>query len=340
MTEDLLADFVRADRDQNLGTYGIHLHREGHPPVEHRFRSDDRVNLYSVAKTFTAVALGLAESEGRLTLDDRLLDHMPELRSLAADGFADVTLRHLITMTSGTSHRWFAHEPIHAADLLHEIVAAPVTTTPVTVTPITSTPVTATPVTATPVTATPVTVTPITATPPADGGGARFAYTGSGPYAVGRVIARVTGADLRAYLMPRLFRPLGLHNPQWHTCPLGHPFAESDLYLRTSELARFARLLLQEGIWEDRRLIPADFVRRMVSDHVSSSSRTLGHRYTHGYGLGVWLDCADRYRMDGAYGQFAVIAPAQRAAVTVTAHSERDGALLDALHDLVLDRLP
>ncbi|MEU4692619.1 serine hydrolase domain-containing protein [Actinoplanes sp. NPDC023714] len=96
--------------------YGIHVHRDGHEPLSRRFRSDDRVNLYSVAKTFTSVALGLAEADGRLTLDDPLLDHLPELRPLAADGFERVTLRHLVTMTSGTGHQWFADERIDAAD--------------------------------------------------------------------------------------------------------------------------------------------------------------------------------------------------------------------------------
>lgn len=130
VSAELIDDFVRADRDRALGTYGIHVHREGHPPVEHRFRSDDRVNLYSVAKTFTSVAVGLAEAEGRLSLDDRLLDHLPELRPIAADGLGAVTLRQLLTMTSGTSHRWFADERIIAADLLHEIVAAPLAAAP------------------------------------------------------------------------------------------------------------------------------------------------------------------------------------------------------------------
>ncbi|WP_233624287.1 beta-lactamase family protein [Actinoplanes sp. ATCC 53533] len=77
MGDELLDDFIRADQARGLGVYGIHLYREGSPPVERRLRSDDRVNLYSVAKTFTSVALGLAEAEGRLTLDDRLLDHFP-----------------------------------------------------------------------------------------------------------------------------------------------------------------------------------------------------------------------------------------------------------------------
>ncbi|AGL18433.1 serine hydrolase [Actinoplanes sp. N902-109] len=291
----LLDDFIAADRSRGLGTYGIHVHRAGRPDVTHRFRSDDRVNLYSVAKTFTAVAVGLAEAEGRLGLDDLFLDHVPGLRGVAAAGFEHVTLRHLLTMTSGSSHTWFAHLRIDAPDLLHEFVAAPLAFAP----------------------------------------GERFAYTGSGPYALGRVIAQVTGADLRAYLVPRLFAPLDLHNPAWHSCPLGFPFAESELFLRTGELARFARLLLQEG----RDIVPAEWVRRMTAEVVDTSDTTHGKQFSYGYGLGVWLDRAGRYRMDGHYGQYAVIDPAQRAAVTVTAHSERDDELLDAIHELVLDRL-
>ena len=282
-----------------MGVYGVHLHREGRLPVERRFRSDDRVNLYSVAKTFTSVALGLAEAEGRLTLDDRLLDHLPELRATAAAGVEDITLRHLVTMTSGTSHVWFADQRINSADLLVEFVAAPL------------------------------------AAPP----GTCFAYTGSGPYAIGRVIARATGADLRSYLVPRLFAPLDLHNPAWHTCPRGFPFAESDLFLRTHELARFAQLLLQEGQWDGHQLLPAAYVQRMPVERVDTSNITEGKRFTYGYGLGVWIDRPEIYRMDGRYGQYALICPQTHAAITVTAHTEQELDLLDAMHELIVERL-
>jgi CubicO group peptidase (beta-lactamase class C family) len=299
MGADVLDDFMRANQERGLGVYGIHLHREGSAPLERRVRSDDRVNLYSVAKTFTSVALGLAEAEGRLTLDDRLLEHFPELRASAAEGGEDITLRQLVTMTSGTSHEWYADVRIDAADLLDEIVAAPL------------------------------------AAPP----GTRFAYTGSGAYAIGRVIARVTGADVRSYLLPRLFAPLDLHNPAWHTCPRGYPFAESDLFLRTHELARFARLLLQDGRWEDRPVLPAAYVERMTRERVDTGTVTYGERFTYGYGLGVWIDRSGVYRMDGRYGQYALVCPGVRAAVTVTAHCDDDVVLLDAIHELVVDRL-
>jgi CubicO group peptidase (beta-lactamase class C family) len=297
--DDVLDDFLRADRERGLGVYGIHLYREGGPPVERRVRSDDRVNLYSIAKTFTSVAVGLAEAEGRLTLDDRLLDHVPELRPIAADGVEDVTLRQLMTMTSGTSHEWYADERIESPDLLHEIVAAPLDAVP----------------------------------------GSRFAYTGSGVYAVSRVVERVTGADVRSYLLPRLFAPLDLHNPPWHTCPRGYPFAESDLFLRTEELARFARLLLQEGEWNGAQVLPAAYVQRMPVERVDTSALDWGERFTLGYGLGVWIDRAGIYRMDGRYGQYSLVCPETRTTVTVTAHSAAEVALLDAIHELILDRL-
>jgi CubicO group peptidase (beta-lactamase class C family) len=297
----LLDDFVTANRERELGAYGICVQRAGEPVLEHRFRSDDRVNLYSVSKTFTSVALGLAEAEGRLTLDDRFLDHFPELRGLAAEGFEQVTLRHLLTMTSGTSHRWFAVHRVDAADLLHDIVAAPLDAEP----------------------------------------GTRFQYTGSGPYALGRVLARATGADVRAYLLPRLFDPLDLHNPAWHTCPLGYPFAESDLFLKTGELARFALLLAQEGRWNDEQVVPAEYVRRMPAESVDTSALDWGPRHAHGYGLGVWLDASGTYRMAGSYGQNAIVCPRRRVAVTVTAHGEngREYDLLEAVYTLVVDRL-
>ncbi|AEV86449.1 beta-lactamase [Actinoplanes sp. SE50] len=298
MNDDLLADFVRVDRERRLGTYGIHVYREGHEPLTHRFRSDDRVNLYSVSKTFTSVAAGLAEADGRFRLDDLFLDHFPELRGIAADGFERVTVRHLITMTSGSTHKWFASERIDAADLLHEFLAAPLDAEP----------------------------------------GERFSYTGSGPYAVGRLIARTTGADVRAYLLPRLFRPLDLHNPAWHTCPLGFPFAESDLFLKTGELARFARLLLQEGVWEGRQIIPAEYVRRMPAETVDTTAMAQrAAQFGHGYGLGVWLSGDGTYRMDGAYGQYALIDPERRVTVTATAHSEgeHEEDLFEALAELL-----
>ena len=145
-----------------------------------------------MSKTFVSVALGIAEAEGRLALDDPALKYYPELKGTAAPGLEQVTLRHLLTMTSGSPHSWFADEPVEVPDLAADFFATPLAHEP----------------------------------------GSYFSYTGTGPYVAARALRAATGASVRDYLMPRVFGPLAIHNPQRHTCPLGHPVAESDRFLR------------------------------------------------------------------------------------------------------------
>jgi CubicO group peptidase (beta-lactamase class C family) len=99
------------------------VYRRGEEPVERRLRSDDRENLWSVSKTFVSVALGIAEAEGRLALDDPALAYYPELKKSAAPGLERVTLRQLLTMTSGSPHSWLADEPVEVPDLAADFFA-------------------------------------------------------------------------------------------------------------------------------------------------------------------------------------------------------------------------
>lgn len=96
----------QAAAEQNLGLQGIHIAQDDHPPVTFRWVSDDRRDVYSVSKTFTSVAIGIAKAEGLLELDDRVLDHLPQFADTAAAGVEDVTIRHLLAMTAGIDYRW------------------------------------------------------------------------------------------------------------------------------------------------------------------------------------------------------------------------------------------
>lgn len=302
MTDDdhLLADYARLDAERALGSYGIHVHREGHAPVEHRFRADDRVNVYSCSKTVTALAVGIARAEGLLDLDDLLVDLVPHDGPLGA-GVDGVTLRHLLHMSSGSPVTWFerpadAPRDVAAAFLGTDLVAPP---------------------------------------------GERFEYSNGSTYLLGRAVAAASGQDLRDYLVPRLFDPLGVVNPQWLRCPLGYSEAAKGLHLTTSELARVGRLLLQDGTWEGSELVPADYVQAMHTDVVDTSTFSTDPESTGGYGYQVWRCTPDgAWRADGKYGQFSVVLPEQRAVVTVTAHNEAvANDILRAVWDTVLPRL-
>lgn len=67
----VLVPFRLAVQERGLGVEGVHVHQRGQRPVEHHTTIDNRRNVHSVAKTFTAVAIGIARDQGVLNLDDR-----------------------------------------------------------------------------------------------------------------------------------------------------------------------------------------------------------------------------------------------------------------------------
>ena len=101
-----IADFIDAlEADPTIEPQGLIIHRHGHRIVEGHWAPHDgtrRRLVYSLSKTFTGTALGLMLGEGRLTLDDLVSDHLPELFD---DDIPEATrrmkVRHIASMASG-----------------------------------------------------------------------------------------------------------------------------------------------------------------------------------------------------------------------------------------------
>jgi CubicO group peptidase (beta-lactamase class C family) len=279
--ETVLGRFVAAVESEGLGVYGVHI-RVGDETASHRWRSDDRENLYSVSKGVCAIATGMAIDEGLLTLDLAAGEVFSGM-SFGA-GVEQVTLRHLLTMTSGIDFRWFGHEPVPWPDLAAEMLSRPSL-------------------------------------------GRRFQYSDVSTYVAMRMLAAVVG-DVRDWLIPRLFQPLEIDNPQWHRCPLGFIIGGTGLELRTEELARIGRLLLDRGKWNGRALVSPEWVDSMHASWVDTGNPPPMDRY----GIATWAGPGDAWRLEGRYGQFVVVH--RNSVVTITAHEE---SLEDRLSELAVE---
>jgi CubicO group peptidase (beta-lactamase class C family) len=66
---DLMAA-IQALGEQGLGIEGIHVHVRDRPPVEQHWVADLRRDIFSASKTFASVAVGIAQAEGLLDVDD------------------------------------------------------------------------------------------------------------------------------------------------------------------------------------------------------------------------------------------------------------------------------
>jgi CubicO group peptidase (beta-lactamase class C family) len=163
--------------------------------------------------------------------------------------------------------------------------------------------------------------TPLVAEP-----GTTYLYRGANTYVLGRIV------------LPRLFTPLGIRNPQWNRCPLGYPLGAIGLQLRTSEITRIAQLLLHDGTHHGQRLVPPAYIARMTADTTDTGRSEPDNRT---YGLHAWRCARDgAWRMDGIYGQFGIILPAHHATITVTAHYQGPTTqILDCVWDHIVPAL-
>src|SRR5580704_1415268 len=226
---DLVAA-IQALGEHGLGIEGIHVHVRDQPPVELHWVADLRRDIFSASKTFTSVAVGIAQAEGLLDVGDLAMSHLEDVTSDPSPGVETITIRHLVTMTSGITYRWQDPDADHPGDPAIDILRTPLGATP----------------------------------------GTTFAYRGASTYLLSRIIHACSGQDLRDFLLPRLFNPLGIRNPQWLRCPLGYSLGAVGLHLRTEEIARLGHTLLDDGRYGDRQLVPAEYVASMITDTVST----------------------------------------------------------------------
>lgn len=290
--------FCQVGDARQLGIEAIQVVTDHGPHGERHRIADIRRDVFSVSKTVTSLAIGMLEDDGVLRLDDPVLAHLPELADTAAVGSETITVGHLLRMTAGNGYRWLDEDADHPGDPARDFLAAPLVAEP----------------------------------------GSAYHYAGGNTYVLGRVVHAISGLDLRDFLVPRLFDPLGIRNPQWLRCPLGFPLGAIGLQLRASEITRIAQLLLHEGTHDGRQLVADDYIARMTADKTETGREDPDNRT---YGLHVWLCARDgAWRMDGLYGQFGIMLPEHHACVSVMAHYQGPTTdILDCVWDHIVPAL-
>ena len=234
--------------------------------------------LFSLSKSFVSCAIGIAQSEKLLSVDDKLADFFPEFAHCITDErMRAVTLKDLLTMRSGhlscpTSNAEFWQ----SADWRQTYLASKLDTEP----------------------------------------GTEFTYNSIATYMLSAVITKVTGQNVREYLMKRLFEPLAIAPGIWECCPQGINCGGWGLYLKTADIAKFAQCLLQQGVWQGKQLIPQDYLAEATSFQ-SDNSKNAAPDWKLGYGYQFWRS-RHGFRGDGAAGQYAVVLPEEDIAIAVT----------------------
>ena len=305
--ESCITDLIEVVKKKNLHVLNVVIRKDGEIIAEHDFEEEKRILVWSVSKTFTSMGVGIAESEGYFGLNDRIVDYFAVDATQISDHLRKMTVRDLLYMGTGQANCPMTkamQENKPLDDVGKLFFDEPVVFEP----------------------------------------GTHFLYNNAATYMLSKLISLTTGCNLKDYLMPRIFQPLGISEPQWEADINGITFGCSGLYLTARELSKFGQLLLDHGVWGKKQLIPADYITQATKPQIDTSEfneffATADHK--QGYGYQIWMNSyPGSYRMDGMYGQYVVMLPDKNAVVTYVSNEQSDmTGILELTWNTLIDRL-
>jgi CubicO group peptidase (beta-lactamase class C family) len=228
----VLENFLHALDADGIDLHSLVLHRKGRVAAEmYRWPygpERPRV-MHSVAKSFTACAIGMALEEGRFALTDKVAGFFPEyVPATPGEHLAAMTVEDLLTMRTGhaeetSGSRWRGLRTSWIA----EFFKIPVVHRPGTV----------------------------------------YKYTSAASYMLSAIITRTTGERLHDYLRPRLFEPLGISGETWDMGPDGINPGGNGLTCRTVDVLKLGILHAQRGVWQGKRLLSEHWIDSATRAH-------------------------------------------------------------------------
>ena len=265
--QDLEAFLAASDTTAFLAVRGDTLLYEGY----FNGAAHDTVQTsMSMAKSVLSALVGIAIGEGRIaSVDDPITRYVPELAGRDRR-FGRITLRHLLTMTSGLRYDesgglWGDDTATYYAPDLRRLA--------------------------------------LEETEVVEEPGRRFHYNNFNPLLVGLALERAVGMPVATYLETRLWRPLGMEaDGSWSLDSQASGFEkmESGLNGRPVDFAKFGLLFARGGRWQGRQLLP----RAWVEDPTVVETR-VAEAPAGGYQYFWWVQDGRRPRAQFARGKYA-----------------------------------
>ena len=271
-------------QETNYNLYDFVLYKDGQS-FRYVHQSANMCNdSYSVSKVFTMTAVGMLVDEGKISLDDRITDILAdEISASPAPGWEKVTVAHALCHKMGVRGMYLDidSDDVRAypsRDYLSLVLSRKLAYEP----------------------------------------GSKYGYSDAAYYLASRVVSKITGQILDAYLTEKLFRPIDFAEMAWSKCPYGYAMGATGLYCRTEDMLKLAVLYMDDGVWEGKRYVSSQWVKTALEQQFD------------------WYPSTTAYQKGGAFGQCIAFDTESRQAIAFHAFQDQPSQFADRVFAEIL----
>ena len=269
------------------------VYQHGELKAERFWRNHQRnrqLNIKSASKNLLSTLVGFALQDGFIeSIDDPISRYLSGyMRTVQSEAKQRITVRHLLTMSSGlpsTSFgnygRWVASRDWTRAALGGELEAEP---------------------------------------------GTRMRYSTGDTHILSAVLTEATGMSTRAYAESRLFQPIGVRIGGWDRSPEGYYFGGNNMALSPAGLLEYGKLYLNGGRFNGDQLLPEAWViESMQPVFRNTSFNPRGHNYGYLWWSNTFGNAVTKAEVFFAWGyggQYVFVIPSLDAVVVITGNPD------------------
>lgn len=308
---ELVLNFLDDIEERKLMVHGMVLISHGKVCAEGYWKPFDKDflhRMYSVSKTFVSAAIGALIDEGKISLDDKIASFFP-------DKVIDTPEKPLSPYMKDATIRDLLRMETPQNESTYGFSDSDWLAT-------------------------------FFEKEPSHPAGTFFRYDTSGTYTLDVLVERMTGKTFLEYLKEKALLEIGFSKDSYCIeAPEGYAWGGSGVMCTTRDLARFAMLVENDGKFNGKQLLPADYLREAKKRQIDNAPYGYFTVLSGlGYGYQIWRICDNGYAFEGMGGQLALVWPDKDFIAVFTSdmqgHPMDYNGLVEALRYQVLNKLP
>ena len=155
--------------------------------------------------------------------------------------------------------------------------------------------------------------------------GTKYNYNSGLPTIMGTLLTRAIGEPIEDFAERKLFAPLGINNYRWARQNDGSILAAGGFLTTPRSMLKIGQLMLNRGMWGNKRIISEDWVRHSTSRHTPADDYAYGY-YWHLSTAKQWpLGGHEGFMALGQGGQYIVIVPDLDLVIVITSANWEPG---------------